>query len=353
MPFTWLATRDALSPAALTVRAQALPVGDEGELIYDRFFPRQNVDSVTLQDVSTLDYRPTSDRREWDARGRRIPPAIPARRTVEIVPVEANEKIGEYEMQKLFEGRGGVNEQVLQDIIGTRIPQRVDRMVQANYRRLEVDAMNAWSLGQITQRNPENAAQTYAATFGFAAARYTTAGTAWNDAGVNAYDLFLAWIAAGQDLVGPIEGAMMRLATFNAILADAPNLPNTVKMTRQLLSERIAEDADLDSFEILINERAVDIFDDGGLAYTRTKIWPAQRVAAIPQGETVGYTAHAPVIRAMELASQVGPAAGIDVRGQAVYYHESNGGRELDIEVQVNALSVPDEQKMYVINAGV
>jgi hypothetical protein len=348
---SWLSTIDALSPAALTVRAQELPPTDQGNLLWDMFLPRENVDSVDLADISTLDYRPTADRREWNARGRRIPLAVPPRRLVSIVPIEANDKIDEKEMQRIAESAGG-NAQVIRDIIGASIPQRVDRLVDADFRRLEYDAMRAWALGSITQRNPENAAQTYTASFGFAAARYTTAGTAWNDVGVNAYDLLQAWITAAEDLVGPIEGVMLRLATLNAILADAPNLENSVKMTRTSLEERVQQDKG-GPFEFFLNENSIDIFDDGGTAYTRTKVWPTQTIAAIPVGKKVGRTCFAPVVRAMDLVSQVGPAAGIDVRGVTVFYEESNGGRELSIEAQLNALPVPDEGKLYVSNVGV
>lgn len=348
---SWLATEDALSPAALTVRAQALPPNDEGELLWDTFFPRENVNSVELNELTALDYRPTADRREWNARGRRIPVIIPARRKISIVPIEANDKIDEKEMQRLSESMGG-NADLIREQIGVMIPQRIDRLVEANYRRLEVDAMSAWALGLVTQRNPENAAQTYAASFGFSASRYTTAATAWNDAGVNAYTLLLAWIAAAEDLVGAIEGVMLRLATLNAILADAPNQANSVTMTRKNLAERISEDSGR-PFEFFVNEQHVDIFTDGGLTYTATKIWPTQVIAAIPVGKKIGRTAFAPVVRAMELASQVGTSAGIDVRGMAVYYAENNGGRQLDLEVQANALAIPDEQKLYVTNVGV
>jgi hypothetical protein len=37
------------------------------------FFPRRDVDSIDLDDVTTIDYRPASDRREWNQRGRLIP----------------------------------------------------------------------------------------------------------------------------------------------------------------------------------------------------------------------------------------------------------------------------------------
>lgn len=347
----WLATEDALSPAALTVRAQTIPLNDQGKLIWDQFFKRMNVDSVKLQDVSTLDYRPASDRREWNTRGRRIPMKTPPRRTVNIVPVEANDKIDELEMQRISESAGG-NADIIRGIIGTSIPDRVDRLVESNYRRLELDAMKAWTTGTIIQRNPENAAQTYTASFGFDAARITTAGTAWNDAGVNAYTLLLAWLTTAEDLVGSVEGVMLRLSTLNAILADAPNLPNSVTMTRSQLADRITQDKG-SPFQFFVNENSVDVFDDGGTAHTRTKIWPANVIAAIPTGKQIGSMCFAPVVRAMDLASQVGLDAGIDVRGVAVYYAENNGGRELDIEAQVNAIPVPDEGKIYTTNVGV
>lgn len=348
---SWIPDDEELSPAALTVRAQAIPPNDEGQLIWDVFLPRENVDSVKLKDVTTVDFRPASDRREWNGRGRRIPMIRPALRDISIIPVEANDRIDEEEMQKLGESANG-NQGVIRDLIGVSIPQRVDRLVESNYRRIELDAIQAWTAGKITQRNPENAAQTFDVSFGFDTARLNTAGTAWNDAGVNAYDLLQAWIVAAEDKVGAIEGAMLRLATLNAILADAPNLQNSVKMTRTELEDRIQQDKG-GPFRLMVNENSVDIFTDGGTAYTRTKVWPAQKIAAIPVGKRVGSTAFAPVLRAMELANQVGPAAGIDVRGVTVYYEESNGGRELSIEAQVNAMPIPDEQKVYVTDAGV
>jgi hypothetical protein len=348
---TWQAVVDALDPVIMTVRAQALSPLDTGEsLIWDVHFPKQDVDSVNLQDVTTVDYRPTADRREWNARGRNIPAPTPARRTVQIVPIESFFKLDEQEMQRLSEN-GGENARILRDLIGVSIPARVDRLVGANYRRLEVDAVTAWTAGTITQRNPENAAQTYTASFGISGSRITTAGTAWNDVSVNAYDLLLAWIAAAEDLVGSIEGVMLRLASLNAILADAPNLPNSVKMTRTELADRITQDRG-SPWTFFVNENSVDVFDDGGLTYTRTKVWPAQKIAAVPVGKAVGKTAFAPVARAQEISDLI-PEAGVDVRGVSVYHEMSNGGRELTVEAQLNALPVPDEQRIYVTNIGV
>lgn len=348
---SWLALEDALDPVLLTVQAQALPPNDTGEkLLWDIFFPRENVESVEIQNVTTLDYRPAADRREWNARGRNIPMITPARRAVSIVPIESYFKVDEYEMQRLSERAGG-NAQTIRDIIGVDIPKRTDRLVMANYRRLELDAFKAWTTGTIIQRNPEDASKTYTASFGFSNTRYTTAGTAWNDGSVNAYALLLAWVAAAQDLVGQIAGVMMRQATFNAILADAPNLPNSVSMTRSQLTDRVQQDLGI-PFSFDINENTIDVFDDGGSAVTRTKVWPTQTIAAIPVGNRIGSTAFAPVVRAQELSAQV-PEAGIDSNGMTVYHEISNNGKELRVEAQVNAVPIPDEQKIYVTNVGV
>lgn len=347
--FTWMAQVEELSPTALTVRAQALSPNDNGRLVWDVFFPRANVDSVNLTDVTTLDDRPAADRREWNARGRLIPVLTPAQRKLRIVPIEAYDKIDELEMQTLMEGTRG-NSAIVQNVIGVRIPDRTDRLAMSCYRRLELDAMQAWATGTIVQRNPQNAAQTWTASFGFSAGRVQTAGTAWN-AAANAYDEFLAWYEDGIEAVGPGEGAVMRLATFREILADSPDLPNGVKMTRAQLAERVQQDIG-QPFQFFVIENSLDVFDDGGTAVTRTKVWPAEQVAFVPAGREVGRTAFAPVIRAMELSNLV-PEAGIDVQGVTIYHDPDNGGRELEIDAQLNAIPIPDESKEFVIDAGV
>jgi len=348
--FTWMQMEDRLSPAALTVRAQAISPNDQGRRRWDLFFPRANVDSVDLRDMTTLDFRPAADRREWNARGRHIPLLTPAMREMSIVPIESYFKIEEKEMQRLAERTLG-NDALIRQQVRASIPDRTDLLVEANYNRLEIDSMQAWVLGTITQRNPENAAQTVTVSFQFSGSRYTAAGTAWNDPGINGYDAFLAWYAAAIELAGPGEGVVLRQATLNAILADAPNLPNSVKMTRAQIEARIQDDVN-GPFRFVVIEDSLDVFDDGGTAYTRTKVWPAQRVAFIPANGVVGRTAFAPVVRAMELSNRV-PGAGIDIRGVTVYHDAANAGRELTVEAQLNAMPIPDESRVVVINAGV
>lgn len=350
MPRQWFQEIDELTPAGLTVRAQAIDPTDRGRLYWSGFFPRRDVDSVTLADLTTLDDRPTADRREWNQRGRHVPPRLPARREVNIVPIEAYDKIGEFEMQRLGE-RFNANEAQMAEVMGVSIPARVERLALADYRRLELDSFESWLLGTITQRNPQNAAETYQASWGFAAGRIQTAATAWNDPSLNAYNEFIAWAEDALTTVGSFAGAGMRLATLQAIQADAPDLLGGVTMTRAQLAQRIADDLG-QPFQFFVIEDTVDVYDDGGITTTATKVWPAEKVAAIPEGGTIGFSAFAPVLRAQELARAL-PAAGIDTRGCTIYYDEAGTGRDLTIEAQINAMPVPDEQRVFVIDAGV
>lgn len=348
--FNWISAIDALSEPALTVQAQTINAADVPDnLIYERFFPRENVDSVDLRDVTTLDYRPVADRREWNARGRLIPNKTPDIRNVSIVPIESYFKWGEYEMQRMAENTMG-NQSVLQQIMETSIPGKLNQLVEANYRRIEIDAFAAWTTGTITQKNPQTG-ETFAASLNYDSGRYLTAPTAWNDGGVNAYDLFVAFLQSASEAIGPVAGVMLRQATYNAIAADAPREISTITANRRQI-ETMIQDTIGNDFTFVINEQTLEPFNDGGTATTSTKVFPAQRVAAIPAGGRVGRTAFAPVVRAMELARQV-PGAGIDVRGMTAYYDKGLMGRELELEVQVNALPLPSEQRIYVINSGV
>jgi hypothetical protein len=348
--FSWISTYRDLSPAALTVRAQALPYNDRGTLLWDRFFPRRNVGSIRLSDITTLDVRAAADRRDWNAPGRRIPLETPPYRNLEMVPIEAEHVIDEREMQILMERNAGNGDLVIQ-ALRADIPGRVEMLAMADYRRLEYDTFQAWANGTVVVRNPQDASKTYTVSYGIAGSRYTTAGTAWNDVSINGYDAFLAWLDTAASTIGPLRGAMMRRATWNAILTDAPTASGGAKETRAGLNDRLTADLGY-AFEIIENEHSVDIFDDGGTAKTRTKVWPAQKVAAIPVGDEVGYTAFAPVYRAQEMAASV-PGAGIDSNGVTVYYNEQNSGKELIIQAQLNALTVPDDQRVFVIDAGV
>jgi len=346
--YSWIEKVEDLSPAALTVRAQALSPTDGGVLRWPLFFPRQDVEFTDLADVMTLDKRFVADRREWNGPGRFIPMATPDVRKIEIIPIESYDVIAEKEMQKLREQTRN-NQNTIMDIIGARIPQRVDRLVAANYRRLELDCIKVWTTGTIVQVDPQTG-RTFTTSFAIDAARITTAGTAWS-ALTSAYDAFIAWLEEAIDAVGGIIGVTLRLGTMKTILADAPNLDNGVKMSRSQLEGRIQDDIG-GPFQFFLYEDSVDVFTDGGTAYARTKVFPDRTIAAVPVGGVVGFSAFAPVSRAFDIDAAV-PNAGIDVNGMTVYHEATDSGKKLKIEAQVNALPVPADERIFVINIGV
>jgi len=353
MDFTWLAEEESLSPVALTVLAQTVDPTDQGRLLWDIFMPRRDVDQTRIDSLTTQDVRITADRREWNQRGRLINLVTPPRKRIEWIPIEAYFKIEEQEINDLLnEVRG--NRDIFRTVVGARIPARTEMLAMANWRRLEVDVFQAWINGQVTTMNPQSGT-TYTIDYGFDANRYQTAGTAWNDGAVNAYNEFMAWWEDAYEACGPLAGAMMRLATRNAIVADAPNpMPGAsaaLTATITQVEQRIQDETGR-PFRFYINENTVETYNDGGVARTSVKVFPAQKVAAVPAGESVGNVAFAPVSRAYELTSQV-PDAGVDLRGITIYHEVSNGGRELVVEGQFNPMPDPNEQVLYVIDAGV
>lgn len=348
--FAWIAAQRELSNAALTVQAQAISPNDQGRLKWDVFFPRQDANSVRVRNiVGSIDFRPASDRREWNARGRNIPLRIPKLADVELIPVESTFRLAEREIQEIYERVLG-NEQMFRQIVGAEIPQRIDGLALANLRRIEVDAFDAWATRQITVMNPQTGV-TESVEFPFADARYESSVTPWDDVGVNAYDEFLAWLARAIDLVGPIQGVMLRLADLNIIKADAPNPfknnADEIALTRNQLEERLQDELGSE-FSFFVNEDTVEVFDDAGDSLTRRKVWTSGVIAAVPAGDTVGRTYFAPVARAYDI-SRATPEAKLDVRGQTVYLETGNGGRELVVECQVNPITIPDEGKIATI----
>lgn len=346
MPRSLIPLVEELSPASLTVVAQTISAQNTGRLRWPIFFPRQNVDSIDLREVSTIDYRPVSDRREWNSRGRLIPDITPPIRELSLIPVESYYKWDEREIQKLSEGSLG-NSEIINQILGRSIPGKVTQLVEANNRRIEVDAFTAWATGTNVAKNPQTGT-THTVSFGFPSDRLTTAGTAWDDVGQNAYDLLITFLEDAADKIGPVVGVVLRTALHRAIHADAPNGPLGTIIPRGRLAEQVSDDLGI-PFNFFLFDDTLDVFNDGGTATTSTNVWPAGYIAAVPSGGVVGRTVFAPVVRAMEIARASG-TPGIDQRGQTVYYEESVMGRDLTVEVQVNPFTIPNEQKLRVEN---
>lgn len=339
--YSWVLAVEELGDAAASVRAQALPPNDRDRLVMPIFFPEENTNSVKLKELLTTDFRPASDRRDWNLRGRLIPIQTLRPQELEMIPIEAYFKLAEREMQELVERTLG-DEGVIRRIIGADIPSRTDGLVFSNKRREEFDAAQAWSTGQITAMNPTNGA-VGTVSYGFDVARYQT--TSW---AVNPYTKFLAWVEAGEDAIGgPSRGAVTRRAVYEAVRADAPQGLNAIPLTRSQFQAQV--EADLGhSFTFFILENQLDKFNDAGLTnYTRTNVWPAATIALVPAGTVIGAKKKAPVARAYALA-RVTPEAEIDVRGMSVFTEVAGNGRELTRECQINSFPVPAENNIWV-----
>jgi hypothetical protein len=344
MRFSWLSAFENLQPAALTLAAQL----NAGILIeslrYPVLMPRRDVDSIKINDITTRDFQPVADRREWNARSRPIPPATVGTKSVEMVPIEARFKYDERQMQLLAESTLG-NADLIAQQIQIRIPDRSNALADADYRRLELDVFEAWTRGQVTVRNPETG-ESYVASFGFAAGRIQTALTPWSDPSIDALTEFISWYIDGLTSVGPGLGVMLSRARFNEIAASRPEINGQLLPISQL--EDYIRQQTLSDFRFFIEDRQLDVFVDGGLSTAKARVMPVDRIAFIPATGEVGYSAFAPVARAMEIDAEV-PEAGVDIRGVTVYHEQSNNGRELELEAQLNAMPIPNEDDVWVM----
>jgi len=336
-----------LSPAELTIQEQARVEDNLPELKWDLYFPSQNVNSTDLKEITETDYRPVADRREWNAPGRNIPLRMGKLRDISMTPIESYFKFDEKYMTKLFE-RNGMNEEMVLRAIKGNLPDRVSGLVDADYRRIELEAFRGWANGEITVRNPQTN-QEYTVSLDVDANRYVTYGTPWDN--TNAYEKLLDELYNAQNYIGNISELVMRRSTAIAVQKSAPTIGvNTVRMTLGQVQEQLTQEMG-NEITITIEERTLDVFNGAGTATTSQKIWPSGKIGFVPANGVVGSTFKAPQIRAQSLAQIAGDR--VDIRGVAVYYLSENDGKELKVQAQINALPVPAEQSTYVVDAGV
>lgn len=329
-----------------TVSAQAVAPQDAGNLLWPAFFPRQDVRSVKIGEIVIGTFRPVASRREWNGPGRAIPVRTPNVTDLEIIPVESYFTLGEKEEQELIEATDN-DENLMLRRMGADLPSRTDGLAEADLRRIELDAMTLWTTGSVLQDDPQTG-RTYSTDFQFTAGLQQTAGTPWNNS--TAYANFMSWLADG-DARFSIGGVALRTATYNAIEAGAPNLLNGYRPTRRDIEQRITDVLGR-AFTFLTVEDTLDVPADGGLNFVNTKKWGVGRIAAIPADGRVGRTCFAPVARAAELSRNF-PQARIDTRGVAIFYTPLNEGKGAKVSGQVNALSIPAEDRLWTMNAGI
>lgn len=336
-----------LSPAELTIQEQARVEDNLPELKWDIYFPQQNVNSTDLKDITETDYRPVADRREWNAPGRNIPLKMGKIRDIQMTPIESYFKFDEKYMTKLFE-QNGMNEATVLRAIRGNLPDRVEGLVDADYRRIELEAFRGWANGEITVYNPQTN-QSYTVDLDIDANRYVTAAPAWTNS--NAYEKLLAELYEAQNYIGNISEIVMRRTTAIAVQKSSPTIgANSVRMTLGQVQEQLTQEMG-NQVTITIEERTLDVFDGAGTSTVTEKIWPSGKVGFVPANGIVGSTYFAPQVRAQSLAQVAGDR--IDIRGVAVYYLMENDGKELKVQAQVNALPVPAEQSTYVVDAGI
>ena len=344
-----------LASPQLTVLSQAIGVDEvdpAGNFMFPQFFPFRDASSIDIEQLFTLDYRPVATRRAWDAHGKEIPMKHPQLRGLTMVPLEARHGIGEEKLHRMTEMAQG-NQAILNREIMATVPGIVAMLTESVYRAAELEAAEAWAKGTITAKNPTSGA-TATTSLGFSGSRVQTAVTAWDDAGVNAYSLFIAWLRSARSTMGNVGGVVTSTLVWDAIRADAPNVfdygGNGVLIGAEQLDRQVAADSRIPGFRFVLNDTEVDVFADGGAAHTRTRVWDESYIAAIPASGMVGMTYRASVVKAYDyLASQ--PT--IDVRGTVVTNNSENKGKYSDLQCQANWLPVPDENNVFSIDTGI
>ena len=346
MPFNWLDQIAALTPTNLTIQEATRTAENPLDLRYRAIFPRIPTDSVKLSSITTVDFRPIGGRREWNAQGREVPEKLGPARNFEMVPINPTHHIDERTMQ-LF-GESGVQELLRRGVIGS-LQTWPQRLADATERQLEVEAFLAWYNGTITVMDPKSGT-TVTVSMGFdQATSYPTAGTIWSDPGQDAYQNFLVALQAAQTKFGAVGAARMRRPVVREIVADAPDGPNGLRPTVTSLQDRVREEGFPD-VQLVIDERTYDAWTDGGSATTSTNYVPAGKIAFQPASGVVGNTHVAPVVRAYDFLTGGNRSL---ANGLVIFRSEKNDGKTLLIEAQQNALALPDESKVYVVDTSV
>ena len=335
----------SLSSGVLTARAQELSPTNNGTLKYQTIMPREDVESTTLSELLDTDFRPVGARRDWNAPGQRLTFKAPSELNLSFTPLESDTLIDEQEMEKLDQRYDG-NQQAILDRLKVTVPKRSDTLVEMNYRKLEADVFDSWTKGVVTQKNPQTN-QTYLINYGFPSGRIQVAGAAWTAA--NAYQNFIAWLKDGRTSVrGGIIGAMASSTVIETIIDSAPPLANGQRMNIDEFNSDIRSRVGF-AFTFVANDEEADFYVGGGADTIRRRYFGASKIALIPAGGIVGKSAFAPVRRARALAAEV-PEARIDIRGVSVFKFGKNNNKSLQIEAQLNAFPVPNENRVWVMD---
>lgn len=345
--FDFLGKVTGLTAAELTVREQARLAQNPLELRWRAIFPRTDANGLTVSQLTKVDTRFAAEYREFNADGREIPEVLGPKVDAELVPMTATHHIDEKRLATLRAPNPRIAALVEDGVIGdvrtwpTRLANAVDWGT-------EYTAFTMWALNAITVKDPKTGKSTTVSR-GISSDRYITESTAWNDGSVNAYDRLLFRIGEAQRLIGSVGPVRMRRATAEAVRADAPNGPNALRPTIANIQDRLSEEG-FGQITLIIDERTVDVLTDGGSAYTSTNLIPAEKVLFAPADGVVGATYDFPVSRAYDYVSG---DHRVNLRDTVVWYTPQNDGKTLKIEAEAIRLPLTDENRTYVVDAGV
>lgn len=342
------------SQALATARAQRVVANVNQTLRWPAFFTRTSSQSMKLTKSTNSTFQFVAERRPYDTRGIEMPEKVGALTEMIHLPIQVRKTYGEEDVIAL--GLPVSAEAAALEALGLTFDDTLDRLARADALRVEFDALRAWHSGDILAKNFATKV-TALVSFGVDAARYETASTAWDDAGVNAWNEFVAWARLWSGELGGLGGAYMSGADLEVIRADAPvNTQTGLPLGNDDLGNLVGSQIG-GAFRFVTDDRRFDVSDatpdDIATTTSKQRVWPIGKVAAIPAGNVpIGTVEFVPVTRAGDLAAQV-PEAKIQRDDVTIIYVTNDDGTSLEVQAQLNAYPDLDHASIAVMNTGV
>ncbi len=339
---------EGLRPVDRTVSAQAVSPSDNGVLKYPVYFPPVDVKSTRLSEITIDTYRPTASRREWNGPDRLIPLRTPGASDLNMIPIGDYFSLGEEELQRHEEMSGGEEAAILRDL-GADIPSRTDGLIEAAYRRVEVDAHTLWAMGKVVQDDPTTG-HTVETDFGYDPDRLQDASaTPWTGANFTAN--LIGWLRDAKAAIGGSLGGVMLSETKRRLALSSYVFPAGITPSYAYIEGQIADAVGVASFRFVMNDDTLDLPVDGGTQFSNGRVWPINYLAAIPADGKIGRTARAPIAGLGALSRQF-PGAQLNRNGALIAYSRLNDGKGVKVRGQLHHMSIPNGRRVYSINVG-
>lgn len=339
------------SQALATARAQRVVANEADRLRWPAFFTRTPSQSMRLAKSSRSTFRFVAERRPYDTRGIEMPRQFGTLTEMLHLPIQARVTYGEEDIIAL--GLPVDAEAAALEVLSLSFDDDLDGLAVADARRFELDCLRAWQYGDILAKNYRTGAVAMV-SFGVDSARYETVDTALDDAGVNAWQVFIAWARKWSNEMGGLAGVYISGVELEVIRADAPvNTQTGLPLGDTDLGALVASQIGGGSFRFVTDDRTFDVSASGATDLktntAKTRAWDVGRIAAIPTGATIGTANFVPVTRAGDLASQV-PQGTIRRDDVTIIYVPNDDGTSLETQAQLNAYPDLDHASIAVLN---